>query len=275
MCVGGLGTGLAERGGWVKFPSLSVHWTGSVWGQTVQLMWRLCSCKPCFRDEYVERVSGKCFYKEIRKRLFLNVSKISLFSLFCSVRFRMCFSCCTGKETKFLLFSDPERIFFIYFSLYFYKKKCRYLSGIKKKHTKAPVSLRFTALEENNFMKKKDKKMFNQIWIRDPCNHRGIWSRVPLVVCSCSSSVAMTASEKRCSNIVCTLPSWCTWGLYGNQNGITWLWRTIRANQWDNVERQKKQDKDQITYYASCHFYSCFAKNVSVCVCVFYVCLFS
>lgn len=33
-------------------------------------------------------------------------------------------------------------------------KKCRYLSGIKKTHTKAPVSLRFTALEENNFMKK-------------------------------------------------------------------------------------------------------------------------
>lgn len=51
----------------------------------------------------------------------------------------------------------------------------------------------------------------------------------------------MTASEKRCSNIVCTLPSWCTWGLHGNQNGITWLWRTIRANQWDNVERQKKK----------------------------------
>lgn len=29
--------------------------------------------------------------------------------------------------------------------------------------------------------------MFNQIWIRDPCNHQGILSRVPLVVCSCSS----------------------------------------------------------------------------------------
>lgn len=63
----------------------------------------------------------------------------------------------TGKETKFLLFSDPERIFFIYFSLYFYKK-CRYLSGIKKKHTKAPVSLCFTAVEENNSMKKKTKR---------------------------------------------------------------------------------------------------------------------
>lgn len=36
---------------------------------------------------------------------------------------------------------------------------------------------------------------------------------------------------------------------------------------------KKKQDKDQITNYASCHFSSCFAKNVSVCV--FYVCLFS
>lgn len=124
------------------------------------------------------------------------------------------------------------------------------------------------------YKKKKDIKTFNQIWIRDPCNHRGILSRVPFVVCSCSSSVAMTASEKRCSNIVCTLPSWCTWGHYGNQNGITWLWRTIRANQWDNVERQKKEKhKDQITNYASCHFYSCFAKKLSVCV--FYVCLFS
>ena len=37
-------------------------------------------------------------------------------------------------------------------------------------------------------------KTFNQIWIRDPCNHRGILSRVPLVVCSCSSSAAATLS---------------------------------------------------------------------------------
>lgn len=36
---------------------------------------------------------------------------------------------------------------------------------------------------------------------------------------------------------------------------------------------EKKQDTDQITNYASCHFYSCFAKNV--CMCVFCVCLFS
>lgn len=63
----------------------------------------------------------------------------------------------------------------------------------------------------------------------------------------------MTASEKCCSNIVCTPLSWCTRGLYGNRDGITWLWRTIRANQWDNVERQKK-DTDQITNHASCHF---------------------
>lgn len=172
----------------------------------------------------------------------------------------------TGKETEFLLFSDPKRIFFIYFSLYSYIK-CRYLSGIKKKHTKAPVSLRFTALEEKQFYEKDET--FNQIWIRDPCNHRGILSRVPLVVCSRSSSVAMTASEKRCSNIVCTLPSWCTWGHYGNQNGITWLWRTIRANQWDNVERQKKKNKirikSQITLLVT--FIPALPK-MSLCVCV-------
>lgn len=46
---------------------------------------------------------------------------------------------------------------------------------------------------------------------------------------------------------VCVPPSWCTWGLYGNQYGITWLWRTIRANQWDDVERQKYKIKDKIT----------------------------
>lgn len=124
------------------------------------------------------------------------------------------------------------------------------------------------------FYEKKDKKMFNQIWIRDPCNHRGIWSRVPLVVCSCSSSVAMTASEKHCSNIVCTLPSWCTWGLYGNQNGITWLWRTIRANQWDNVERQKKKKskiriKSQIMLLVT--FIPALPK-MSVCVCFMFAC---
>lgn len=58
--------------------------------------------------------------------------------------------------------------------------------------------------------------------------------------------VAMTASAKCCSNIVCTLASECTWGLHGNQDDITWLWRTIRANQWDNVERRKKKNNIQI-----------------------------
>lgn len=151
--------------------------------------------------------------------------------------------------------------------------KCRYLSGIKNETYQSTCEFTLQRIRRiNNFMKKKTKKKtFNQIWIRDPCNHRGVWSRVPLVVCPCSPSVAMTASEKRRSNIVFTLPSWCTWGLYGNQNGIKWLWRTIRANQWDNGERQKKkQDKDQITNYASCHFYSCFAKNV--CVCFMFAC---
>lgn len=74
---------------------------------------------------------------------------------------------------------DPKRIF-IYFSLYSYMK-CRYLSGIK--NTKAPVSLRFIALEENNFIKKK-KTSFNQIWIRDPCNHWGIFKSSFLSLCA-------------------------------------------------------------------------------------------
>ena len=73
------------------------------------------------------------------------------------VHFLLFFLTNTGKETEFLLFSDPKRIFFIYFSLYSYIK-CRYLSGIKKKHTKAPVSLRFTALEEEKQFYEKDEK---------------------------------------------------------------------------------------------------------------------
>lgn len=65
---------------------------------------------------------------------------------------------------------------------------------------------------------------------------------------SSSAHLHPSVAMKRCSNIVCTLPSWCTWGLYGNQDGITWLWRTIRANQWDNAERRnnKIQLKSQI-----------------------------
>lgn len=69
--------------------------------------------------------------------------------------------------------------------------------------------------------------------------------------CRVHCIVAMTACEKCCSNIVCTLLSWCARGLHGNQDGITWLWRTIRANQWDNVERQEKQ-KDSDQNHKSC-----------------------
>lgn len=173
---------------------------------------------------------------------------MSSYLYFCSVGLRMCISCWelfSQILEKKLSFCCPQILKESSSSLSILACisciKCRYLSGIKtKKHTKAPVSLCFSALEENNYMKEtKRNKTFNQIWIRDPCNHRGIWSRVPLGVCSCSPSVAMTASEKRRSNIVYMLPSWCTWGLYGNQNDITWLWRTIRANQWDNDVRQK------------------------------------
>lgn len=112
--------------------------------------------------------------------------------------------------------------------------------------------------------KTKKTKTFNQIWIRDPCNHRGVLSGVPLVVCSCSSGVA--------ANIVCTLPSWCTRALYGNQNGITWLWRTIRANQWDNVERQKNKIRIKSQIMLLVTFIPALPKMSP---CVFYVCLFS
>lgn len=151
-----------------------MHWTGSevwIWGQSVQLMWRLCGCKPCFtaKGEYVERVFGKyCFYKETIKRLFLNVC-LNFFSLCYSIEFRMCISCWELIFNKYwkrnwvsaVLWSFKNLVLLYLFSLYSYIK-CRYLSYIKKKHTKAPVSLRFTTFEENNFMKKTKKQTKKQ-----------------------------------------------------------------------------------------------------------------
>lgn len=66
-------------------------------------------------------------------------------------------------------------------------------------------------------------------------------------------------------NIVCTLPSWCTWGLYGNHMAS----RDCEGQSEPingTMLRDEKKDTDQITNYASCHFYSYFAKNVCMCV---------
>lgn len=84
----------------------------------------------------------------------------------------------------------------------------------------------------------------------------------------------MTASEKCCSNIVCTLLSWCARGLHGNRDGITWLWRTIRANQWDNVERQEKQ-KDSDQNHKSCFLSLLFLLCQKMSVCFVFGCFFS
>lgn len=214
------------------------------------------------------------------------MSKISLFSLFCSVRFRVCFSCWellfllflfftnTGKETKFLLFSDPERIFFIYFSLYFYKK-CRYLSGIKKKHTKAPVSLCFTAVEENNSMKKKTKRCS----IKSESGTPAITEVFEVEFLSLSARVHPALLWQPLRNIAATLSAHCPADALEVSMATRMASRDCEGQSEPingtmlRDKKKKKQDKDQITNYASCHFYSCFAKNV--CVCVFYVCLFS
>lgn len=87
--------------------------------------------------------------------------------------------------------------------------------------------------------------------------------RVLLVVCSCSSSVAMTATmSARCpadALEVTVATRMASRDCEGQSEPINWTM----------LRDRKKQDKDQITNYASCHFYSCFAKK-----CVFYVCLF-
>lgn len=115
----------------VKCPSLSMHWTGSemwIWGQAVQLMWRLCGCKPCFRDEYVERVSGKCcFYKEIRKRLFLNMCPKSL----CSLYFAL-----LGLECAFPVGSF---FFFYFFFLQILEKKLSFCCSLILKESSLSI----------------------------------------------------------------------------------------------------------------------------------------
>lgn len=159
--------------------------------------------------------------------------------------------------------------------------KCRYLSGSKKKHTKAPVSLRFTTLEEggkkeerNNFMKDVQSNLN-----LGPLQSPRYSTEFPLVVRSRTSGVAMTAPVA--ATLSAHRPADALEVSMATRNGVTWLWRTIRANQSDNAEGQK--NKDQIMTYASCHFYSCFAKKcLYVCVweCVlsfvllFYVFLF-
>lgn len=118
----------------------------------------------------------------------------------------------------------------------------------------------------------KKTKMFNQIWIRDPCNHQGILSRVPLVICSCSSQCCYDSLwemlQQHCLHNAQLMHLRSLWQPYG----ITWLWRTIRANQWDNAEGWKKkiQIKSQIMLLVT--FIHALPK---MSVCVFCVCLFS
>lgn len=57
-----------------------MHWTGLevwIWSQTVQLMWRFCGFTNCFRQRVNMSKKGVrgSFYKEIRKRLFLNMCR--------------------------------------------------------------------------------------------------------------------------------------------------------------------------------------------------------
>lgn len=107
-----------------------------------------------------------------KNALFKRVSKMSSYLYFCSVGLRMCISCWelfSQILEKKLSFCCPQILKESSSSLSILACisciKCRYLSGIKtKKHTKAPVSLCFSALEENNYMKEtKRNKTFNQI----------------------------------------------------------------------------------------------------------------
>lgn len=112
------------------------------------------------------------FYKKIRKRLFLNVSKFFFFLIIYSVGFKMCISCWElffcfyffflTKYWKLsfccsLILKESSSSLSILACIHSYIK-CRYLSGIKKIHTKAPVSLHFTTFRRKQFYKKKTLK---------------------------------------------------------------------------------------------------------------------
>lgn len=145
--------------------------------------------------------------------------------------------------------------------------KCRYLSGSKKKHTKAPVSLRFTTLEEggkkeerNNFMKDAQSNLN-----LGPLQSPRYLTEFPLVVRSRTSGVAMTAPVA--ATLSAPRPADALEVSMATRNGVTWLWRTIRANQSDNAEGQKKQKKQGSNHdlcFLSLLFLLC--QKMSMCV---------
>lgn len=146
--------------------------------------------------------------------------------------------------------------------------KCRYLSGSKKKHTKAPVSLRFTTLEEggkkeerNNFMKDVQSNLN-----LGPLQSPRYSTEFPLVVRSRTSGVAMTAPVA--ATLSAHRPADALEVSMATRNGVTWLWRTIRANQSDNAEGQKKNTRIKSWLMLLVTFIPALPKNVYMCVCV-------
>lgn len=149
--------------------------------------------------------------------------------------------------------------------------KCRYLSGSKKKHTKAPVSLRFTTLEEggkkeerNNFMKDVQSNLN-----LGPLQSPRYSTEFPLVVRSRTSGVAMTAPVA--ATLSAHRPADALEVSMATRNGVTWLWRTIRANQSDNAEGQKTRIKSWLMLLVT--FIPALPKNVYMCVCESVCCL--
>lgn len=149
--------------------------------------------------------------------------------------------------------------------------KCRYLSGSKKKHTKAPVSLRFTTLEEggkkeerNNFMKDVQSNLN-----LGPLQSPRYSTEFPLVVRSRTSGIAMTAPVA--ATLSAHRPADALEVSMATRNGVTWLWRTIRANQSDNAEGQKTRIKSWLMLLVT--FIPALPKNVYMCVCESVCCL--
>lgn len=146
--------------------------------------------------------------------------------------------------------------------------KCRYLSGIKKKHTKAPISLHFTALEENNFMKNTKRRS-----IKPESGTPAITEVFEVEFLS----LLLMFTQRCYDSLRGTLQQHCLRAAQLMHLRSLWQpeWHhvTVKDNQSQSMGQcweTKKHDKDQITYYASCHFYSCIAKNV--CVCFMFAC---
>lgn len=70
-------------------------------------------------------------------------------------------------------------------------------------------------------------------------------------------------------NVAATLSAQCPADALEVSMATIWHHVTVKDNQSQSMGQcwgMKKKDTDQITNYASCHFYSCFAKNVCTCV---------